>query len=420
MSSNLPKSLQLLAGKTMLGHIKQAIRGLDVDQTIIVCSPNEEEQIKKTDSSLDQQLIYIQQKEPLGTGDALKCAVSKIHQDNVVLVLLGDVPLIQPETLSKLVVSASNNVLTLLTAKTKSPEGYGRIIRNDKNEIVAILEDYECAENQRNINEINSGTIAFPPNKIDLWLNRLSANNKKGEYYLTDVIGFASEEGLLIDAIQPQAIEEIFGVNDKKQLAEAEKLKRKQAADKLLQEGVTLADPSRIDVRGELVCGKDVFIDVNVVFEGSVRISEGSNIGPHSVISNSTIGKNTKILSHCNLEHVNIGNNCLVGPFARLRPGTELKDSAKAGNFVEIKKSQIGEQSKVNHLSYVGDALIGKEVNVGAGTITCNYDGVNKNQTIIEDNVFIGSGVELVAPVEVKEGATIGAGSTISKKAPKK
>ena len=222
-----------------------------IKQSLFVL-PNEEERIKKADSSPDQQLIYIQQKEPLGTGDALKCALSKINQDNVVLVLLGDVPLIQPETLSKLVASASKNVLTLLTAKTSSPEGYGRIIRNDKNEIVAILEDYECAENQRSINEINSGTIAFPPNKIGLWLNRLGANNKKGEYYLTDVIGFASEDGLLIDAIQPQAIEEIFGVNDKKQLAEAEKLKRKQAADKLLQEGVTLADPSRIDVRGGL------------------------------------------------------------------------------------------------------------------------------------------------------------------------
>ena len=207
-------------------------------------------------------------------------------------------------------------------------------------------------------------------------------------------------------------------MNDKKQLAEAEKIKRKEVTDKLLKAGTTLADPQRIDIRGELVCGKDVFIDVNVVFEGSVRISEGATIGPHSVIANTTIGKHTKILSHCNLEHAKIGDNCTVGPFARLRPGSELMDSSKAGNFVEIKKSQIGKGSKVNHLSYVGDAVVGNDANIGAGTITCNYDGVSKHKTIIEDNVFIGSGVELVAPVAVKEGATIGAGSTITKEAP--
>ena len=364
-------------------------------------------------------MAYVQQTEPLGTGHALKCSLSKINQNNVVLVLLGDVPLVHPKTLLELVNSASTNTLTLLTANIDDPKGYGRIIRNTKNEIIAILEDEECTTKQKTINEINSGIMAFPPNSISRWLNRLSANNKKGEYYLTDTIGFAVDDGVLVDSIQPQSTEEIFGVNDKKELAEAEKIKRKEAAEKLLQEGVTLADPKRIDVRGDLVCGEDVFIDVNVVFEGDVRIAEGASIGPNSVIANCTIGKHAKILSHCNLEHANIGDNCSVGPFARLRPGTELMDSSKAGNFVEIKKSRIGQGSKVSHLSYVGDAVVGNEVNVGAGTITCNYDGANKNQTIIEDNVFIGSGVELVAPIAVKKGATIGAGSTITKQAPK-
>lgn len=419
MKSSLPKALQFLAGKSILEHVKHATLPLTADQTVVVCAPGAQERIQKTNTSSGEGVMCVQQEGAFGTGHALKCALSKINQDNVVLVLLGDVPLLRPATLQKLVASASKNTLALLTANIANPKGYGRIVRNTNNEIIAILEDDECTEKQRNIKEVNSGVMAFPPNRIGQWLDRLSANNKKGEYYLTDVIGLASEDGVLIDSIKPQTTEEIFGVNDKTQLAEAEKHKRKQAADRLLQDGVTLADPERIDVRGELICGKDVFIDVNVVFEGNVKISEGSSIGPHSVISNTTIGKHTKILSHCNLEHAIVGNDCSVGPFARLRPGTELMDSARAGNFVEIKKSQIGQQSKVNHLSYIGDAVVGKEVNIGAGTITCNYDGANKHQTIIEDNVHIGSGVELVAPVAVKEGATIGAGSTITKHAPK-
>ncbi len=419
MNSSLPKAMQFLAGKTMLEHVKNTTDTLSSEQTIIVCSPDAEKHIAKTLGKPGQGLFYVQQKKPLGTGHALKCALSIVNQDNVVLVLLSDVPLIRPKTLSNLVASAAKNTLTLLTAKIDEPQGYGRIIRNTNNEITAILEDEECTTKQQTINEINSGIMAFPPNKISQWLNRLSANNKKGEYYLTDTIGFAVDDRVFVDSIQPQTTEEIFGVNDKKQLAEAEKIKRKQAADKLLEEGTTLADPERIDIRGDLVCGKDVFIDVNVVFDGNVTISEGANIGPHSVISNSTIGRNTKILSHCNLEDARVGDNCSVGPFARLRPGTELMDSARAGNFVEIKKSQIGQHSKVSHLSYIGDAVVGNEVNIGAGTITCNYDGADKHKTIIEDNVFVGSGVELVAPVVIKEGATIGAGSTITKQAPK-
>ena len=265
MSSNLPKAMQLLAGKTMLEHVKDTTDNLSCEQTIVVYSPGAEKHITKRLGKPNQRLLYVQQKEPLGTGHALKCSLSKIKQDNVVLVLLSDVPLVRHKTLQQLVESAAANTLTLLTANINEPKGYGRIIRNANNEIVAILEDDECSAKQKNINEINSGIMAFPPNKINQWLNRLSANNKKGEYYLTDTIEFAVDDGLLVDSIQPQEIEEIFGVNNKKQLAEAEKIKRKQAADRLLQAGVSLADPARIDIRGELVCGKDVFIDVSVV-----------------------------------------------------------------------------------------------------------------------------------------------------------
>ena len=420
MRSSLPKSLQPIAGKAMLQHLIDATIPINPNQTIIIYSPEHQQQIENT-VTLDnnKELLFIQQDHPNGTGHAVQCATPEIHTDNIVLVLLGDVPFVSPKTLQKLINSASNQHLTLLTASIDNPAGYGRIIRNKNNEITNIIEHEECSEEQAAIVEINSGIMAFPPNKAQSWLARLNAKNKKGEHYLTDTIRIASEEGVIIEAIQPDFIEEVLGVNTKKQQAEAEKIKRKQAADKLMNAGVTLADPERIDVRGELICGTDVFIDVNVVFQGRVEVLNGATIGPHSVITNTKIGNNTQILSHCNLEEATIGDNCVVGPFARLRPGSELMQSSKAGNFVEIKKSTIGQGSKVNHLSYVGDATVGSHANIGAGTITCNYDGANKHQTVIGDNAFIGSGVELVAPVEVKEGATIGAGSTISKEAPK-
>ena len=333
MSSSLPKAMQFLAGKTMLEHIKDTADTISSEQTIIVCSPDAEKYISKTLGKPDQGLVYVQQTEPLGTGHALRQSLSKINQDNVVLVLLGDVPLVRPKTLLKLINSAATNTLTLLTANIDDPKGYGRIIRNTNNEIIAILEDDECTTKQEAINEINSGIMAFPPNRITQWLNRLSANNKKGEYYLTDTIGFAVDDGVLVDSIQPQTTEEIFGVNDKKQLAEAEKIKRKEAAEKLLQKGVTLADPTRIDVRGDLVCGKDVFIDVNVVFEGDVSIAEGASIGPHSVIANSTIGKHTKILSHCNLEHANSWRQLLSGTFCKVKTRHRINGFCKGREF---------------------------------------------------------------------------------------
>ena len=420
MRSSLPKSLQPIAGKAMLQHLIDAIIPIDPNQTIIVCSPEHQQQIENAITHDDnKELLFVQQDQPSGTGHAVKCATPEVHTDNIVLVLLGDVPFVSTKTLQKLINSASNQHLALLTASIDNPVGYGRIIRNKHNEITNIVEHEECTEEQAAIVEINSGIMAFPPNKAQHWLTRLSAKNHKGEYYLTDTIGFAAEEGVIIAASQPDFIEEVFGVNTKKQQAEAENIKRNQAADKLMEAGVTLADPKRIDVRGELVCGVDVFIDVNVVFQGKVELLDGVTVGPHSVIANTKIGNNTQILSHCNLEEAIIGDNCVVGPFARLRPGSELMQASKAGNFVEIKKSTIGQGSKVNHLSYVGDATVGSHANIGAGTITCNYDGANKYQTIVGDNAFIGSGVELVAPIEIKEGATIGAGSTITKEAPK-
>jgi len=420
MGSSLPKSLQPIAGKVMLQHLIDAIIPIDPNQTIIICSPEHQQQIENAITHDDnKELLFVQQDHPGGTGHAVQCATPEIHTDNIVLVLLGDVPFVSSKTLQKLINSASNQHLALLTASIDNPVGYGRIIRNKQNEITNIIEHEECTEEQAAIAEINAGIMAFPPNKAQHWLTRLNAKNQKGEYYLTDIIGLAAEEGVIIEASQPDLIEEVFGVNTKKQQAEAENIKRNQAADKLMEAGVTLADPKRIDVRGELVCGIDVFIDVNVVFQGKVELLDGVTVGPHSVITNTKIGNNTQILSHCNLDEASIGDNCVVGPFARLRPGSELMQASKAGNFVEIKKSTIGQGSKVNHLSYVGDTTVGSHANIGAGTITCNYDGINKHQTVIGDNAFIGSGVELVAPVEVKEGATIGAGSTITKEAPK-
>ena len=421
MRSSLPKSLQPIAGKAMLQHLIDATIPINPNQTIIIYSPEHQQEIENTVIfNNNKELLFIQQEHPNGTGHAVQCATPEIHADNIVLVLLGDVPFVSPKTLQKLINSASNQHLTLLTASIDNPAGYGRIIRNKNNEITNIIEHEECSEEQAAIVEINSGIMAFPPNKAQSWLARLNAKNKKGEYYLTDTIRIASEEGVIIKAIQPDFIEEVLGVNTKKQQAEAEKIKRKQAADKLMNAGVTLADPERIDVRGELTCGTDVFIDVNVVFQGRVEVLNGATIGPHSVITNTKIGNNTQILSHCNLEEATIGDNCVVGPFARLRPGSELMQSSKAGNFVEIKKSTIEKNSKVNHLSYIGDTFLGKNVNIGAGTITCNYDGFKKNKTKIGDKVFIGSNSSLVAPVKINEKSVVGAGSVITKNVKKK
>ena len=416
MVSNKPKALQVLAGKPMLTNILEQAITTAPDQIIIVHSPEHIDEIKKETKQF-QDLVFVTQKEPLGTGHALKQAQPIIKRCNNVLVLLGDVPLIKSKTLQELANNLVDCDIRVLSSNTTCPKGYGRIKKDKNNCVQAIIEEQEANKEEKQINEINSGVIAFSGKHLGDLLVGLDATNSKGEYYLTDTIENAYNKGLTIKTTVTNQ-NEVFGVNDKKDLAHAEELKREELTNALMDQGVTICDPKRVDIRGTLKCGKDVVIDVNTVFEGDVELSDGVQIAPFVLVSNSKIGINTNILSHSNIEGASIGEGCSIGPFARVRPGTELKNKARIGNFVETKNTTIGNNTKANHLTYIGDAEIGEDTNIGAGTITCNYDGEKKHKTIIGNNVFIGSGVELVAPITIENGATVGAGSTISKTAP--
>jgi bifunctional UDP-N-acetylglucosamine pyrophosphorylase/glucosamine-1-phosphate N-acetyltransferase len=334
-----------------------------------------------------------------------------------VLILYGDVPLLKVPTLSRLLESTLADEVSVLSVELDEPSGYGRILRDGDN-IIGIVEQKDASDAEQAIGEINTGVMVCPAARLRAWLENLGNDNSQGEYYLTDVIGMAVADRVTVKGIRADAWTEVMGINDKKQLAEAERALQARLVDKLMAEGVGFADPARVDIRGSLSCGKDVFIDVNAVFEGDVTLADGCTVESNNLIRDSHLGTNTLVHSNCHIEGASTGDSCEIGPFSRLRPGAELANNVKVGNFVEIKKSTIADGSKVNHLTYIGDADVGTGVNVGAGTITCNYDGANKHQTIIGDNVFIGSGVNLVAPVEVGEGATIGAGSTITKSAP--
>lgn len=414
MHSNLPKVLHPIAGKALVAHVIDTARSL-APQTLCLVYGHGGDAVRTTLAAPD--LAWALQEPQLGTGHAVQQALPHLKDGGTTLVLYGDVPLIQAETLKRLL-QAAQDALAILTVELADPSGYGRIVRNAKGEVVRIVEQKDSTPEERAIREINTGIMAMPTARLGEWLGRLSNNNAQQEYYLTDIVGMAVAEGLPIHTANPRHEWEVLGVNSKVQLAELERVAQRNAAEQLMEAGVRLADPARFDVRGELVCGRDVFIDVNCVFEGKVVLDEAVEVGPNCVIRNARIGAGTKLAAYTHIEDTVVGPDGRIGPFARLRPGTELAEDVHVGNFVEIKKSTIAAHSKANHLAYIGDAIIGSRVNVGAGTITCNYDGANKFQTIIEDDAFIGSDTQLVAPVRVGRGATLGAGTTLTKDAP--
>lgn len=415
MKSELPKVLQPLAGRALLEHVLERSANLGAEAVHVVYGYGGH-QVPQT--LADWPVNWILQAQQLGTGHAVTQAMPGIADDSIVLILYGDVPLISAATLTELLEKAGSGSLAMLSVMLADPTGYGRIIRGDQGQAQKIVEQKEANETELTVCEVNTGILACPARHLRDWLGRLGNKNSQGEYYLTDVIAMAVADRYPVDVLIAASEIEVMGVNDKQQLAELEAANRAEKAAGLMRDGVTLLDPARVDVRGKLSCGRDVVIDINAIFEGDVELGDGVSIGPNVIIRNSKLGAGCKVHANTVIEDAEIGESCELGPFARVRPGTVLEASAKVGNFVEVKKSHIGKGSKVNHLSYIGDTKIGERVNVGAGTITCNYDGANKFKTIIEDDVFIGSGVQLVAPVTVEKGATIGAGSTICKSAP--
>ncbi|MBS1157418.1 MAG: glmU [Proteobacteria bacterium] len=416
MFSSLPKVLHRIAGKPLLGHVLDTARSLSPDKLVVVFGHGGDQVLAAFAGEED--LAWAHQAEQLGTGHAVRQAMPHV-QGGVTLILYGDVPLTRKETLERLL-AATNHcaAVGLLTDYLPDPAGYGRIVRDGANRVVRIVEQKDATAAEQAINEINTGMMAVPTARLDAWLNELRNDNAQGEYYLTDIVALAVRDGLAVNAVQPQAHWEAEGINNKLQLAQLERIYQQNAARSLLVAGVTLADPARLDVRGQLVHGQDVSIDVNCIFEGVVELGNNVTVGANCVLKNVKVADNVTIHPFCHLEDAQIGAGGVIGPYARLRPGAQLAENVHVGNFVEIKKSEIGTGSKVNHLTYVGDASVGSGVNVGAGTITCNYDGVNKFRTVIGDNAFIGSNTCLVAPVEVGAGATTGAGSVITKNAP--
>jgi bifunctional UDP-N-acetylglucosamine pyrophosphorylase/glucosamine-1-phosphate N-acetyltransferase len=414
MQSDLPKVLHALAGKPLLSHVVDTARQLSPSRCCVVYGHGGD----KVPSQLAaDDLQFVLQEPQLGTGHAVMQAVSKLNDDQPTLVLYGDVPLTTVATLRALTQKAGKDKLAILTIAMDDPTGYGRIVR-EENSIVRIVEQKDATDLERQIREVNTGILVAPTRQLKDWLSRLSNHNAQGEYYLTDIIALAVKDNVVIESAQPSHVWETLGVNSKLQLAELERIYQLNLAHQLLEQGVTLADPARIDIRGELHCARDVNIDVGCVFEGQVYIGQGVSIGAYCVIKNSRIADNANIKPFTHIDEASVGINSQIGPYARLRPGTTLGSDVHVGNFVEIKNSEFGAHSKANHLAYVGDTTVGSRVNIGAGTITCNYDGANKHRTIIEDDAFIGSDTQLVAPVTVGKGATIGAGTTLTKDAP--
>lgn len=414
MHSSLPKVLHQIAGRSLLGHVLDTARQLNPDRLCVVHGSGGEQVIQ---AFPETDLIWVRQELQLGTGHAVLQALPHLMPDGVTLILCGDVPLIRPSTLKCLLGAASTDSLALLTVELGNPHGYGRIVRTE-GVVQRIVEEKDADDAERAIREINTGVLIAPTAKLEQWLPGLGNSNAQGEYYLTDIISLAAAEGMQIHTVHPGEAWEVQGINSKAQLATMERVQQRLHADQLLEAGVTLADPARLDVRGELKCGRDVSIDIGCVFEGKVSLADGVAIEAYSVLRNAVIGMGTRILPFSLIDGAKVGPDCIVGPYARLRPGATLGSQVHIGNFVEVKNSEIDDQSKANHLAYIGDATIGRRVNIGAGTITCNYDGVNKHRTVIEDDAFIGSDTQLVAPVTVGRGATLGAGTTLTADAP--
>lgn len=417
MCSNLPKVLHSLAGKPLLRHVLDTAAQLNPTTIVVVHGHGGEKVLAQFHNAPVQ---WVQQAQQLGTGHAVQQAMPQLTAVDQVLILYGDVPMIAPTTLQKFIDNHNNGFLGIITAQLSDPKGYGRVIRTNKDNgrIVRIVEEKDGAPHELAIKEINTGIMLADRKRLVDWLSRINNKNAQGEFYLTDVIALAVADGLTVSSVQPQRIQEVMGINDLMQLATMEHYLQQLQAQVLMQQGVTFRDPNRFDLRGELKAGRDVIIDINVIIEGEVIIEEGVHIGPNCLLRNCRIGANTQIYANSIIEEASIGPNARIGPFARVRPGCEIAAAAHIGNFVELKNAHIGAGSKANHLSYLGDCEIGERVNIGAGTITCNYDGVNKHKTIIDDDAFIGSNTALVAPVTIGNEATIGAGSVINKNAP--
>ena len=415
MKSARPKVLHELAGKPLLQHIVDTSRALEPEQTIVVIGHDAG---RVRDAMQGQQLEFVEQGEQLGTGHAVQQCLDTLKPGNDVLVLVGDVPLIRAETLSQMLADGDKAAVCVLSFRPHNAYGYGRILRDAKDNVSAIVEHKDATAEQAQVGECNSGIMLIRGAHLSSLLNALGNDNAQAEYYLTDIIGIAVAQGETVSAVDCADTREVIGVNNQQQLAAVEKLYRAHQADALMSQGVKLYDPARTDVRGEVQVGRDVEIDVNCVFEGVVTLGDNVRIGANCVIRDSSIGNGSEIKPMTVIDSASIGREVVIGPFARIRPQTELADAVRIGNFVEVKKSQLGAGSKVNHLSYIGDTEMGSSVNVGAGTITCNYDGANKHRTIIEDGVFIGSDTQLVAPVRVERNASIGAGSTITRDVP--
>lgn len=415
MRSNLPKVLHPLAGRPLLAHVLEAAQRIGAERRVVVFGHGGE---RVRAALAGQDCIWVEQAEQRGTGHAVIQAMPAVADMDRVLVLYGDVPLIAPETLRRLIAASAETSLGLLTADVPDPTGYGRILRDLDGQVVRIVEERDASPDERMIREINTGFLIADRARLADWLGRIDDDNAQGEYYLTDVTGLAAQEGAVIASTQPDAVVEVAGVNDRVQLAELERVFQRREAERLMRSGVTLADPARFDLRGTLQADMDVYLDINVIIEGEVRLGAGVRVGANCILRDCRIGPDTEILANSVIEGAEVGGKARIGPFSRLRPEARLADDTHVGNFVEIKKTTLGQGSKANHLTYLGDAEVGAGVNIGAGTITCNYDGANKHLTRIGDGVFVGSNTALVAPVTVGMQATIGAGSVITRNTP--